>query len=151
MLSLHPRTAKAILSYRLEGLLQGLRVVDPLSYEEMLVLVRSSCGVLTDSGGLQKEAFFHRVPCVTLRTETEWPETVSLGWNILAGSETEPILAAVAQIDSLSKREGNPYGDGHAADASARILAAGRSTASGLSVAASAASDALTTRGKSHP
>ena len=151
VLSLHPRTAKAILSYRLEGLLQGLRVVDPLSYEEMLVLVRSSCGVLTDSGGLQKEAFFHRVPCVTLRTETEWPETVSLGWNILAGSETEPILAAVAQIDSLSKREGNPYGDGHAADAIARILAAGRSTASGLSGAASAASDALTTRGKSHP
>lgn len=125
VLPLHPRTAKAIFSHRLESLLQSLRVVDPLSYEEMLVLVRSSRGVLTDSGGLQKEAFFHRVPCVTLRAGTEWPETVSLGWNILAGSETASILAAVARLDALPKLGGMPFGNGHAADAIARILAAG--------------------------
>jgi UDP-N-acetylglucosamine 2-epimerase len=109
----------------------------------MLVLVRSSRGVLTDSGGLQKEAFFHRVPCVTLRTETEWPETVSLGWNTLAGSDTESIVAAGAQLDSLPKREGTPYGDGHAADAIARILVAGESAAGGLGVASPAVSDSL--------
>jgi UDP-GlcNAc3NAcA epimerase len=123
---LHPRTAKAIALHGLTESLSRLRVVPPLPYEEMLLLVRSARGVATDSGGLQKEAFFHRVPCITLRDETEWPETVSLGWNILAGSDTARIVAAADGLDALPKREGLPFGDGHAAMAIAAILSAFR-------------------------
>jgi UDP-GlcNAc3NAcA epimerase len=120
---LHPRTAKAIAAHGLGAAVSRLRIIEPLPYGEMLVLVRSARGVLTDSGGLQKEAFFHRVPCVTLRDETEWPETVSLGWNILAGSDTARIVAAVAEIDTLPRLDGTPFGDGRAAAAIVRILA----------------------------
>lgn len=122
VLPLHPRTAKAIASHGLTGALSRLRVVEPLPYEAMLVLVRSSRAVLTDSGGLQKEAFFHRVPCVTLRDATEWPETVDLGWNVLAGSDPARIVAAFAALDTLPKLDGAPYGDGRAAVAIAEIL-----------------------------
>lgn len=120
---LHPRTAAAIIAGGLGDRLSRLRVVEPLPYDEMLSVVRSARAVLTDSGGLQKEAFFHRVPCVTLRSTTEWPETVELGWNLLAGCDSRTILDSVGRIDSLPRREGTPYGDGTAAEAIAGILA----------------------------
>lgn len=123
VLPLHPRTAKAIATHGLTEALARLRVVDPLPYDAMLVLVRSAGAVLTDSGGLQKEAFFHRVPCVTLRDATEWPETVDLGWNVLAGSDPARIVAAFEGLDALPKRVGAPFGDGRAAVAIAEILA----------------------------
>jgi UDP-GlcNAc3NAcA epimerase len=83
-------------------------------------LLRNAAALLTDSGGMQKEAYFFGVPCVTLREETEWTETVELGWNRLVGADTARILDA---IGSLEKPEAHPdvYGDGHAAEA---ILAA---------------------------
>ena len=84
VLPLHPRT-RAILSDQGSGLTQpsGLRLIDPVGYLDMLALERGARLVVTDSGGVQKEAFFQRVPCLTLRDETEWTELVEAGWNRL--------------------------------------------------------------------
>lgn len=101
---LHPRTEKNIVKLGLD--LDALLVVPPLGYFEMAHLVRSSAVIFTDSGGLQKEAYFHRVPCVTLRDETEWIETVEAGWNRLW---TVPTYKP--------RREIADYGTGRAAEA----------------------------------
>jgi UDP-GlcNAc3NAcA epimerase len=91
----HPRTRKQLLSRREGDLsLDGLLLIDPIPYRDMLVLERSACVVLTDSGGVQKEAMWFGVPCVTLRDETEWVETVTAGRNELAGCCREKIQAA---------------------------------------------------------
>lgn len=98
----HPRTAKCIrgaLTNRPQ--VEGLRLVEPLGYLDMIRLVDSARIVLTDSGGLQKEAFFLGRPCVTLRGETEWIETVVEGGNIIAGAETQTILDAVSRWDEI--------------------------------------------------
>jgi UDP-GlcNAc3NAcA epimerase len=83
VLPLHPRTREALngLGVKLNG--NGFKPVEPLGYLDMCQLVHWSELILTDSGGLQKEAYFHRVPCVTLRAETEWEETIEHGWNRL--------------------------------------------------------------------
>jgi UDP-N-acetylglucosamine 2-epimerase len=80
---------------------------------ETVSLLSSAAGLLTDSGGMQKEAYFFGVPCVTLREETEWVETVELGWNRLAGSDKERIIDAVGMMTTSGKRP-DVYGDGHA-------------------------------------
>ncbi len=112
VLSLHPRTKAALARAGLT--LDGITVTDPLGYLEMTHLVKASAGVLTDSGGLQKEAYFHRVPCITLRDETEWTETVEAGWNRLWRS---PETAA-------PRRDIDAYGDGNAAGRIAQAIAA---------------------------
>lgn len=123
---MHPRT-RALLTRMdlLEPLKQGVHVVDPVGYLDMLQLEKFAALVATDSGGVQKEAFFHRVPCVTLRDETEWTELVDAGWNRLAAPDNEEaILQAIAEALSQTPREIQPYGDGHAAQAIAtRLLA----------------------------
>lgn len=81
VLPLHPRTRKAAERFRIE--LDGLHVCDPVGFMDMTRLVAGAVTVLTDSGGLQKEAYFHRVPCVTMRDETEWVELVESGWSRL--------------------------------------------------------------------
>lgn len=81
IMPVHPRTRKLMTARGLEP--KGIRLVEPLGYLDMAKLVHNSTAVFTDSGGLQKEAYFHRVPCVTLRDETEWIETVQAGWNRL--------------------------------------------------------------------
>jgi len=91
VLPIHPRTAAAV---RRQGLQMDLRVIEPVGYLDMVGLIRGSTVVLTDSGGLQKEAYFFGKPCVTLRDETEWVELVEGGFNWLAGARTEGILAA---------------------------------------------------------
>ena len=83
VLPLHPRTRAAVERHGLS--LEGIDVVEPVGYLDMTRLVRGAPSVLTDSGGLQKEAYFHGVPCITLREETEWVETVACGWNRLWG------------------------------------------------------------------
>jgi UDP-N-acetylglucosamine 2-epimerase len=74
--------------------------IDPLSYFDMLLLESKARVILTDSGGVQKEAFWLRVPCVTLREETEWVETVESGWNRLVGTDTARIVSAVQDTNA---------------------------------------------------
>lgn len=112
---LHPRTRKIIENSGDANSLRGLTVVPPVPYLEMLRLEMSAKVILTDSGGVQKEAFFHRVPCITLRDETEWVETVEMGWNVLAGADRE----AIEQAWNSPKQDGTAeavYGDGDAAE-----------------------------------
>jgi UDP-GlcNAc3NAcA epimerase len=79
----HPRTRAALTRAGLDAARRGIAVIEPLGYLDMCKLLHHAAVVLTDSGGVQKEAFFHRVPCVTLRDETEWTETIDCGWNRL--------------------------------------------------------------------
>ncbi|QOR69783.1 UDP-N-acetylglucosamine 2-epimerase (non-hydrolyzing) [Ruania alkalisoli] len=98
----------------------GVRVLDPLGYPDLVALVSQARGVITDSGGLQKEAFELRVPCTTVRTETEWVETVELGWNVLVGPGE---IAAAATRARPEDTDAAPYGDGHAAQRVVEVLA----------------------------
>ena len=117
ILPLHPRTRKIVQCQGLEAALAPLAAVEPVSYLEMLRLVMSAAAVLTDSGGLQKEAFFLGVPCLTLRDATEWTETVDLGWNTLCGAGVEGIVSAWEGLESATRKEDQqPYGDGRAAE-----------------------------------
>ncbi len=123
VLPLHPRTRKLVVDYGLSSLLAGLTVTDPLPFLDMVSLEQAAQVILTDSGGVQKEAFFYRVPCITLRDETEWVETIQLGWNRLAGSSRENILAAYRGVRVPSGESSAPYGDGYAAKRIVRLLA----------------------------
>jgi len=91
----------------------SLRSRQPLPYPQLVAAAANARGVITDSGGLQKEAFLLRVPCTTLRTETEWTETVDLGWNVLV--EPGDALDAAASRDRPAETDATPYGDGFAA------------------------------------
>lgn len=118
----HPRTKKRLETLRRVDGLRNPLVIDPVSYLDMLVLGKHAKVVLTDSGGLQKEAYWFGVPCVTLRDETEWVETVEAGWNTLVGTDPDRIVAA-ATSPALPVDPRSHYGDGHAAERVVRILA----------------------------
>jgi len=110
--ALHPRTSKKLtaLGIAVDG---GVRPLPPLGYHDFLGLHAEAAMTLTDSGGLQEEACCLRVPCVTLRDNTERPESVEVGANILAGAEPARILAAVRTMASRPRDWPNPFGDGH--------------------------------------
>lgn len=118
VLPLHPRTRKLVAENGLSNQLEKLLVTEPLPYLDMVALEQAARMVLTDSGGVQKEAFFYGVPCITMRDETEWVETVDAGWNRLVGADRTRILAAARDPHRPSVQT-KPYGDG---DASLRIL-----------------------------
>lgn len=121
VLPLHPRTRKLLQQFGLERYLAALTIVEPLPFLDMVALEQAAKVIFTDSGGVQKEAFFYRVPCITMRDETEWVETIELGWNRLVGAERVRILEAYAALATGSADvSGLPYGDGRAAK---RILA----------------------------
>jgi UDP-GlcNAc3NAcA epimerase len=124
----HPRTRKALEEFGLlDGLPAGLKLIPPVGYLDMTMLEKNAALIVTDSGGVQKEAFFHRVPCLTLRHETEWVESVELGWNRLSPpSDADAIAAAARQCIGSRGREASPYGDGNAGT---RILDAIRAMA----------------------
>jgi UDP-N-acetylglucosamine 2-epimerase (non-hydrolysing) len=110
----HPRTAKVLKSYGLDKKFKNtnVAVVRPLSYTDILVLEKNAKKILTDSGGMQKEAYFFKVPCITLRDETEWTETVDDGWNILAGADKSKILEAIKNFDP-DGQQNEGYGSGN--------------------------------------
>lgn len=112
ILPLHPRTRQRILSLDLP-VIGNLHLVPPVGYLEMVWLEKNCALIATDSGGVQKEAYFHGKPCVTLRDETEWVELVEAGWNILTGSNPDRIATALA---SYTLPQLNPfYGEGDTA------------------------------------
>lgn len=116
VLPLHPRTRARIDAAGMESLLQGLILLEPLGYLEMMALERGASVVATDSGGVQKEAFFHRVPCVTLSEETGWTELVDAGWNrLVPPTDAEAIALAIHAADQSQGTEIMPYGRGDAA------------------------------------
>ena len=113
----HPRVVAKAAAHGI-SLTQGSLVAHtPLAYPQLIASALQSAGVVTDSGGLQKEAFLLRVPATTVRTETEWVETVDLGWNVLANTAAE--IAAAVTRPRPKDTDAEPYGDGHAA---ARVI-----------------------------
>jgi UDP-GlcNAc3NAcA epimerase len=120
VLPLHPRTRNAMAAARIEAG-PNVRLVDPVGYLEMLALESSAKAILSDSGGVRREAYFLAVPCVTLRDESEWPETLADGWDVLAGFDVETIVAA-AQRPRPATAPHPTFGDGHAAGKIVEIL-----------------------------
>lgn len=110
----HPRTKAAMAVAKIEPG-PGVRIVDAVGYLEMLVLEENAQAIVTDSGGVQKEAYFAGVPCITLRDATEWPETVDAGWNVLVGADPARIADAMQHFRPHGDRP-DLFGDGHAAD-----------------------------------
>lgn len=120
----HPRTVKLLKHYQLYQILEQaeqVTVIEPVSYLDMIILEKNADKILTDSGGVQKEAYFYRVPCITLRNETEWVETVADGWNCLVGTDVQKILAALENFSPNGQQQGH-YGDGKASEKLVEIL-----------------------------
>jgi UDP-GlcNAc3NAcA epimerase len=113
----HPRTRARLHAMGLWDELiemQGMHLTEPLGYAEFTALLCGARAMLTDSGGVQKEAYLAGVPCLTLRANTEWVETVDAGWNTLVDLDTEAALAALARTPPVDRPQ--LYGDGHAAE-----------------------------------
>lgn len=127
LLLAHPRLRDKARQFGLELGGGGIVVSEPLGYRDLVGAVIHSRGVITDSGGLQKEAFLLRVPCTTLRTETEWMETVQLGWNVLVDGD-------IGDLDEIVRRarphptDAAPYGTGATAGEVVRVLKSSRRT-----------------------
>lgn len=118
VLPLHPRTKGKLGALNYDFATSPVRFIEPVGYFEMIWLLQHCSLVMTDSGGVQKEAFFFQRPCVTLRNETEWVELVSNGFNCLSGTETAKIIDAVKTMLSRTLDYATPlYGDGHAGEA----------------------------------
>jgi UDP-N-acetylglucosamine 2-epimerase len=127
---LHPRTRDVLNKAGEWSTPKNVRLVAPLSYLDMLAMEKHARLILTDSGGVQKEAFMMRVPCVTLRNETEWIETVETGWNRLAGTKPEEVVAAAhAAMEERPPDPGIMYGDGHSAERIIGVLSRSLTTA----------------------
>jgi UDP-N-acetylglucosamine 2-epimerase len=117
---IHPRTANRLKEYNISLEHNKIRIIDPLGYIEMLKLLKHAKLVLTDSGGLQKEAFWSQTSCITLRDSTEWVETVEAGVNQIIGADSEKITKAIRAVEEKyesmkEKFTANPFGDGYAA------------------------------------
>jgi UDP-GlcNAc3NAcA epimerase len=130
ILPLHPRTLSFInQSSKIKELLKTLKIIKPVSYLEMILLEKYCSFICTDSGGVQKEAYFFRKPCLTMRDQTEWTETVDAGWNVIAGGDTQKIINCSRQVFDWEIKEKrttpfkqnsdsteNLFGDGNSAD-----------------------------------
>jgi UDP-N-acetylglucosamine 2-epimerase (non-hydrolysing) len=118
----HPRTKKYLREYGLlHSLSDTIRCIEPLGYFDMLHLMKHAKKILTDSGGIQKEAYVMGIPCITLRENTEWIETLTGGWNVLVGADTRKILAAVI-ADVRTSSDNTIFGKGDAAKRIAEVV-----------------------------
>ena len=109
---IHPRTRKKVDDFGFTFDSENVVMIEPVSYITLQQLISKSKFVMTDSGGLQKEAYFHKKKCITLRDETEWSETVSSGWNTITGANFKKIVSAVNDIDIVPEEYVNYYGSG---------------------------------------
>jgi UDP-N-acetylglucosamine 2-epimerase (non-hydrolysing) len=98
-----------------------LKIISPVGYLDMLILEKNAKKILTDSGGVQKEAYWSKVPCITLMEGTGWPETVKAGWNILVGIDKEKIIEAIKKFN-LKTKQYNYFGNGKSAKKIVKIL-----------------------------
>jgi UDP-N-acetylglucosamine 2-epimerase len=122
VLPLHPRTHRQMDALALEPP-AGMRLIEPVGYLDMLALQQAAALILTDSGGIQKEAYTFAVPCITLRPETEWVETVQAGWNVIVGADRDAIVQAATQRAWPAGPPPPVFGDGHAAERIVEVLA----------------------------
>ncbi|WP_232688874.1 non-hydrolyzing UDP-N-acetylglucosamine 2-epimerase [Halobacterium zhouii] len=130
VLPLHPRTEERLREYGFyDDVESGLTLVDPLGYFDFVRALEGASRVATDSGGVQKEAFFLDTRCVTLREETEWVETVEAGWNTLVGSDPDAIVRELG-TDDVPDEKPDLFGDGTAAERIAAVLSEGDTAAS---------------------
>jgi UDP-GlcNAc3NAcA epimerase len=117
ILPLHPRTKKMVEKFNIS--LEGIDIIDPVSYKTMISLLSNASLVITDSGGLQKESYFAKVPCITIRDETEWIETLENGWNRLVPpndcNTIKNTIERLLQLDFTDKTYLESYGNGNAA------------------------------------
>ncbi|MCJ7682237.1 MAG: UDP-N-acetyl glucosamine 2-epimerase, partial [Candidatus Aminicenantes bacterium] len=121
---LHPRTKKAMAQLNLKRKENKIFVIEPVGYLDMLMLQKGAYKILTDSGGMQKEAFFLKIPCITMRDETEWVETIELGCNVLVGAEKDKIIEHARErfVSAKDAFSDEPFGDGHSAERIYEIL-----------------------------
>lgn len=117
----HPRTLQALNSLNLP-IPKNVRLIDPVGYLDMLMLEQNARKILTDSGGVQKEAYFFKVPCLTLRPETEWVETTDSGWNNITGTDPATIIAAISCPIPSNLPHPEYFGDGHASEKIVSLL-----------------------------
>jgi len=120
----HPRTIKYLKQYQLyDRIIQAksIKLLEPVSFIDMIVLEKNAQKILTDSGGVQKEAYFYQVPCITLREETEWVETVTDGWNCIVGADYQKILTAIEDFSPDTPQQGH-YGDGNASEKLSQLI-----------------------------
>jgi UDP-N-acetylglucosamine 2-epimerase (non-hydrolysing) len=118
----HPRAEKFLREFDLyENLSEKVKVVKPVDYLDFTSLLNNCKKVVTDSGGVQKEAYFSEKPCITLREETEWVETVKDGWNVLVGADKKKIIKAIQEFEPRGKRSDH-YGKGNAVEKISKIL-----------------------------
>jgi UDP-N-acetylglucosamine 2-epimerase (non-hydrolysing)/UDP-GlcNAc3NAcA epimerase len=125
LFAVHPRTRARLEAHGLRGRLDaapGVRIAPPLGYLDFLTLTRNARAVLTDSGGVQKEAYLLGTPCITLRDRTEWIETVDAGWNVLVDLDPGEALAALERTPPSERPE--LYGGGRAGERIRDLLAA---------------------------
>lgn len=117
VIPVHPRTRKYLNRIEIN---KNVKIIDPTGYLQMLILIRNAVKVLTDSGGIQKEAYFLQKPCITLRNETEWIETLENGWNYTVGIDDKLILEKVKQMKTGQQKKF--FGDGNAASKIVEVL-----------------------------
>jgi len=121
----HPRTEKFLKKYGLwSDLKKNTALIKPVGYLDMLVLEKYAKKIITDSGGVQKEAYIMKVPCITLRESTEWVETVEDGWNILVGADKLKIKWAIKDFNPNTRNYEHKFGDGKASERISRTILA---------------------------
>ncbi|KKG00529.1 UDP-N-acetylglucosamine 2-epimerase [Methanosarcina mazei] len=119
----HPRTEKLLQKYGLyDQLKASVYLIEPLGFFDFIKLMNHAKMILTDSGGVQKEAYILKVPCITLRENTEWVETIEDGWNVLVGSNKERIITMVRGLEQSIQAHGNKFGSGYASQKISLIL-----------------------------